>query len=321
MLYSVFSNTVAGLMKDSVSRYGDRLLLQKKDGWSWKQITWKDFQSEVKSIAAFLTDGGFRAGDRAFFESGGTHEGLVAETAVLMLGGVASSCPPSEGRPPKVAFALSRESARKLSEHGAEKTVLFSQSCGEPVFRDCANGRGLLTDFRAVLKFGFMKSKKLTDFLDEIFGSTDPQAVAVEFPSSDGATKSLSQSGFMEAVSEAVRSNAACLNEESQTFHFLPGADIFSRAAKFLALCVPARAAAADSGKDFLDDILEIMPTVVLLDSRRLEEAASSLSGANAKSELGGRVIRILTDRLPNGGAAEFYARAGIELTEVFPQS
>ena len=39
---------------DRVRENGNKMIFQVKDGWSWKQITWLDFDKDIKSIAAFL---------------------------------------------------------------------------------------------------------------------------------------------------------------------------------------------------------------------------------------------------------------------------
>lgn len=314
----MLADTFAGLIKKRVSANGSSLLLQKKDGMSWKQITWKDFESDVKSVAAFAVDAGFEAGDKAFFESCGTYEGLVAESAVLMLGGVASSLPSGEGRFPasKIAFASDCDSALRIAGHkGAEKTVFYSEARG-------AKPDGAVADFRAALKFGFLKSRKMTDLLEKMFSSVRPDSAAVETRGGNGSAYVLSQKQFLEMLEKGLGRTAGFLHGRSQTFCHLPRADMFSRAVKFLPLCVSARAAAARSEADFFDDILEIMPTVVFLDSRRLEEIAFSFGEGNGgnggKSAFGGRLGGILTDRIPGGDTAEFYSKLGIEMSEVF---
>ncbi len=314
----MFPDTVAGLIKNRVSDNGASLLLQRKDGWSWKQITWKDFETDVKSVAAFIADAGFKPGDRAFFEACGTYYGLVAETAVLMLGGVAASRFPladgAAGRS-KVAFALNRERALRIAGRGeAEKVIFYSDGAG-------AKPDGAITDFRAAVKFGFLKSRKMTDLLENMFLSVRPDSTAVEVQNGNGSLQTLSQGGFMKMLEGAARRTAGFLNGNSQTFCHLPRADMFSRAVKFLSVCACARVAAAESAADFFEDILEVMPTVVFLDSQRLGEIAISIgekTGARAdKSVFGGRLERILTDCAPEGSAAEFYSKMGIEIESV----
>ena len=57
--------TIPELVINKVKEHGTRLLFQRRDGWSWKQITWLDFDREVKNIASFLLDAGLNPGVRA----------------------------------------------------------------------------------------------------------------------------------------------------------------------------------------------------------------------------------------------------------------
>ena len=71
-------------LRERTKENGSRLLFQKKDGWSWKQITWPDLVTEVESIACFLLNSGFSTGSRiivlspntlgvSFFRTGGIY--------------------------------------------------------------------------------------------------------------------------------------------------------------------------------------------------------------------------------------------------------
>ena len=81
--YDFFENRI----KENKSR----LIFQKRDGWSWKQITWLDFNTEVKSIASFLLDFGFKKGDNVLIISPNTLECLFSESAIILLGGCSST--------------------------------------------------------------------------------------------------------------------------------------------------------------------------------------------------------------------------------------
>ncbi|QMU55600.1 MAG: hypothetical protein GKS04_00080 [Candidatus Mycalebacterium zealandia] len=302
-------DTLPEMIKAGMSENGSSLLFQKRDGWSWKQITWKDFETDVRSIAAFLVGGGFKSGDRAFFEGGGAYEGLVSETAVLMIGGVAVSgfAPGSRDTAgAKAVFAATRESAPEFAPGGDGKAIFLSGSGG-------SKPEDPVVDFRAALKFGFLKSKKLTDELNEMFSSVRADAPAVEVRGAESGTQAFSQSGFMRSLDSALADVA--LSGDSQVFCHLPRADMFSRAARFLPLCVSARQAVAESKADFFADILEVMPTEVFLDSDGIKNAARSAEG---KSAFGGRLRRIFTDSAPNGETAEFYSRNGLEVSKIF---
>ncbi|HEY7535308.1 MAG TPA: hypothetical protein VH878_05125, partial [Thermodesulfobacteriota bacterium] len=51
--------TIPEMIENRVKRYGGKLFFQHKEGWSWKQITWLDFDKTIKDIACFLIALGF----------------------------------------------------------------------------------------------------------------------------------------------------------------------------------------------------------------------------------------------------------------------
>ena len=57
--------TIPEHLQNRVKEHGTKLLYQRRDGWSWKQITWLDFDRKVKNIAAFLHDLGLSPGSPA----------------------------------------------------------------------------------------------------------------------------------------------------------------------------------------------------------------------------------------------------------------
>ncbi len=307
-------DTLTKLIKNMVSENGSSLLIQRRDGHSWKQITWKDFESDTRSVAAFLTGSGFEAGDRAFFESCGGYGGLVSETAVFMLGGVAVSCLPANGSAcasVKTAFADSRESALRFISEGAE-TAIFHANNGSFKPGDA------VVDFRAALKFGFLKSRKMTDELNTIFSAVAPHTAAVEFQNGNGDPQALSHKGLMDMLGSGLEKISGSMRAGSQTFNHLPRPDMFSRVARFLSLCVSARSAAAESEEDLFEDMVEVMPTVAFFDSVTLSGIARKISDEDDKSAFGGRLSHIFTDRAPEGETAEFYSKNRVKVSEIF---
>jgi long-subunit acyl-CoA synthetase (AMP-forming) len=86
-------STIPELVASKVKEHGTRLLFQRRDGWSWKQITWLDFDREVKNIASFLMDIGFKPGDNALIASSNNLDSIATEIAVYHLGGVVVPLP------------------------------------------------------------------------------------------------------------------------------------------------------------------------------------------------------------------------------------
>ncbi|MCY4043413.1 MAG: hypothetical protein OXF45_06395 [Candidatus Dadabacteria bacterium] len=290
-------STFPAAIKQQVSERGSALLIQRRDGMSWKQITWKDFETDAESMAAFLASGGFCAGDPAFFSPGGAYPRLVAETAVLMLGGVSVSGAPPAGA--KAAFVKDREAAEAA---GADTAVYFSGAAAPD---------GKTAGFEAAVKFGFMRRKKTRDQIREAISSVRPEQAA--FDIRDGGGAGVRTHGeFMAMLSEAAEHAGGALGAESQCYCHLPGADIFSRVAGFLPLFVSARWAAAEGRDEFFADILEVMPTVALVDAETVEMIARGDGGFQG---FGGRLAHILTGRAPQTDG--FFTRLGVEVREL----
>ena len=267
---------------------------------SWKQITWKDFETDAESMAAFLVNGGFCPGDAALFCPGGAYPRLVAETAVLMLGGVSvSGAPPGAA---KAAFVKDCGEAEKAIKAGANTAVYFY---------GVAAPDGKTAGFEAALKFGFMQRKKIRDQLREMVASVRPEQAAFDLRDGGGADV-WTHGEFMAMLSRAAEREADALDAESQCFCHLPGADIFSRVAGFLPLFVSARWAAAEGRDEFFADILEVMPTVALVDTETVEMIAR---GGGGFQGFGGRLARILTGRAPQTDG--FFTRLGVEVREL----
>ncbi|MGI9558437.1 MAG: AMP-binding protein [Thermodesulfobacteriota bacterium] len=310
----MISDTLPALIKSGVKGRGVSILLQKKDGWSWKQITWKDFESDVKSVCAFILDAGITPGNKILFESTASYDGMVSETAALMLGTIAISTAPSANSAapalPEItaAFVKNRETAQTLSARHPNIKKAVHYSAGQNGSPD-----SVVTDFRAVLKFGFLKKKKMTDALEDTFSAVSPSFAAIEIYNGAAKPVSLTQGGFMRMVVSAAEKAGAAL-EESQTFCLLPRGDMFSRAAKFIPLCASARTAGAECGDDFLKDVAEVMPTVLFVDSESLKQVSSEAEKIGAPV-FGGRLRHIFTDSEPPREVADFYSKLGIRVS------
>ena len=248
-------------------------------------------------MAAFLAGGGFGSGDRALFAPGGSYGRLVSETAVLMLGGVSVSSGEA-----KAVFAADCESADALAATaGAGKAVFFSGGCAPD---------GKTAAFEAALKFGFMNRKRMSDDLREVFTAVSPEQTAFEIRGGE-----ISQGAFTEMLAISAERAGDALGPEAQSFCHLPEDDLFSRAARFLPLFASARWAEAVSREEFFTDVLEVMPTAALVDTKTVEAIARGESGFQG---FGGRLRCILTARSPavNG----FYSDMGIEVRVCMPE-
>ena len=289
---------------------GSRLVFQKKDGWSWKQITWPDLAAEVESIACFLLNSGFLTGSRIILLSPNTLSCLFFELAVFTLGGI--SMPARNMKEARHILINSEGScfflcgtaqqARELYDDPAirEKTENIFLSVNEKV-----SVEEKIVNYSNVVKFGFLRRKNLKDEMSTIAGSVKEDATAVTLNAAGGTAKSRSFSH--KDMLDLLRLSEKELGEisaEDQTFSYLPGGGSFSRFANLLNLQTAARGAIAESAEDFFADVPEIMPVMLFLPGAEIENIVNRIrgkngQGGNLRSGLGGRTRLLLTDVLP----------------------
>ncbi|MGH7890001.1 MAG: AMP-binding protein, partial [Thermodesulfobacteriota bacterium] len=117
----VDEKTVPELIANKIKKYNSKLLFQRRDGWSWKQITWLDFERDVKSVASFLIDLGFRPGDASLVVSSNRIESISTEIAVWSIGGV--TIPIAESEPLENIARIANQFKVKFIFAGKESTL------------------------------------------------------------------------------------------------------------------------------------------------------------------------------------------------------
>lgn len=290
---------------------GSRLLFQKKDGWSWKQITWPDLVTEVESIACFLLNSGFSTGSRIVTLSPNTLQCLFFELAVFTLGG---TCLPAKGiKEAREILANSSGNCFVLCAGADEaKELLETPALGEKIEKaflsvnERVSVEGKTVSYSNAVKFGFLARKKLKDEIEAVGSLVKEDSPAVIFATGGDATESRSFSqGEMLDLLLLSEEELGEVSVEDQTFSYLPGSGSFSKFANLLTLQTAARGAVAEDTEDFFADVREIMPVMLFLPSIWIENIVNRLRDGNGPAEnlrsgLGGRVRLLLTDALPS---------------------
>lgn len=323
-------NTISGLLKSRVKEYGTKLLYQRRDGWSWKQITWLDFDRKVKNIASFLMDLGLGPGGRVIVASSNRLEAISAEIAVMLVGGVV--VPLGLNAAPEAVTAAANETGAKFIfiEQGESFDCVLNSIGLLPgveriiVFPDAHIKNEKVLDFKAVLKFGLMKRKKLEDELVKVSGGVEPDSLAAVFIGAGGAASEFTQRGILDAL-RTISGKYHQLGAEDQSFSYMTTASPFSKFINYLTLYRASRAAVADSRKDFYMDVVEVMPTLLYETGPDLEVISRDLiAGKNGVSpakklrlDLGNRVGHIFVDRLPGERIDRLFREAGVTLHEI----
>lgn len=311
-------------MEKRVKEYGTRLLFQRRDGWSWKQITWLDFDREVKNIASFLMDLGLEKGDSVLTVSANTIEAISTELAVYHLGG--RVVPLSLGADEdsinqavlehSVKFTFFEEP--KLLETASQILSVHPNVLRAAFFRHVKTKNENVLNFQSILKFGLMKRKKLQDELTKVSNSIAPENAAVIFKQNENDLKEITQRDILSAI-EKISSSANGIGPEDQSFSYISSASPYSKIIGYLNFYNNTRAATAESREEFYTDIPEVMPTV-LYETREglnsLFQKSQSTKGDGSpeiklKRETGGRLKYIFTESLPDPEVESVYLKAG----------
>jgi long-chain acyl-CoA synthetase len=327
--------TIPEMIASRIKKYGGKLLFQHKDGWSWKQTTWLDFEKSIKDIASFLMGLGFASGNTALMITGNRTESLYAEFAIYLLGGI--SVPIAENEALDVIVQVARDLESRFIFIGGESTLNKLRNIKDEIpslakivsFSGTNIGKDeKLIPFKGLLKFGSIKRKGLEDELVKTAKSVLPDSTAMIFYSSnvDGKidSKEVTHRDSVGAIGVASE-KLSFINEEDQAFSYLPSVSSFERFVNYLGIYMGIRIAVAETEEDFFEDILEVKPTVLFETKSGLENICSKIlsnlekgsPNRKLRSALGGRIKCILMDSVPRGEIKNLFSKSGVSLIEV----
>lgn len=318
------------ILENRIKENKSRLLFQKKDGWSWKQITWLDYDSEVRGIASYLYDLGLKKGDEVLIISPNGLDCTFVESAVLMLGGVCIPVSENESNE-NIEYILDDSENIKFVFTASENIVngIFDMICNDEdiekifTFTDSKfSPDGKVVSYRNVVKFGFLKRKKLNDEVNERMESIISGDSAIKLYSfRDKTASKIITHEMLIKLMELVNKKLRFVSREDQSFSLLHNSDPFSKLVNFLPLYIGNRGAMATHEKEFYQDVKEIMPTILFLNSVTLNKIQEDISGNNSsksiKDSFGGRVRYIFTDSLPGLSVKSDFIDSGISIIEL----
>lgn len=318
------------LFEKQIKENKSKLLFQKRDGWSWKQITWLDFQTEVRSISSFLMDFGFEKGDRVLVISSNSLECLNVELSVYLLGGC--TVPLSTEfemsdleyilKKEKIKYVfiedekvLAKTEKKLVSKRGIKKIFVLSD------YKSKIEDK--IVNYKSLVKFGFMKAKKLKDELKEFNESVEPDTAAISFYDFSGEkpkNKVLTQEVFLDLLQHAYK-KMRFVTADDQSYSYLTSSNSFSKLVNYFTIFIGSIAAIAENKKDFFSDVLEVMPTVMFLTSDGMERSVDHLSKTNGthalKKSFGGRLKYVITDSEPANNVKNAFVGSGISVIEL----
>ncbi|MGE5446384.1 MAG: AMP-binding protein [Ignavibacteriales bacterium] len=325
--------TIPQMISSRIKKYGGKLLFQHKDGWSWKQITWLDFEKSTKDIASFLMSLGFASGSTALMVSGNRTESLYVEFAIYLLGGI--SIPIAENEAQDVIVRAARDSRSRFIFVGGKSTLNKLRNIKDEIpslakivsFSDT----NIVEDekvipFKRLLKFGSIKRKGLEDELVKTARSILPDSPSTIFYSFNSDRKIDRKEVTHRDLVEAIRvasEKLSLINEEDQAFSYLPSVSSFERFVNYLGIYMGIRIAIVETREDFFEDILEVKPTVLFETKSGLENIYSKIllkkgsPNQKLRSTLGGRIKYVLVDSMPRGEIKNLFSKSDISLIEM----
>lgn len=309
--------TVPELITNRIKKYGNKILFQHKDGWSWKQVTWLDYENSIKDAASFLLGLGFNPGNAVLMISGNRMESIWAESGVYLLGGVL--IPVSEDESVERILQIARDAEPKFIFTGSETTLEKVRKVTGQIpslekvisFSDFKVGDDeKVVPFKAVLKFGAINRKKLGEKLAEVTKGVLPDSPAAVFYDFNSGGELRRKEIAHRVLVKTIRVSSEKLSfigEEDQVYFHLPSVSSFERLVNYLSIYMGTRIVVAETREDFFEDILEVKPSVVFETKTGLEDICKVILCDFQKSSpiqklrgsLGGRIKYVITDSLP----------------------
>jgi long-subunit acyl-CoA synthetase (AMP-forming) len=327
--------TIPELIANRIRKHNSKILFQRRDGWSWKQITWLDFEREVKSISSFLMDLGFGFGDTALVISSNRMESISTEIAIHLIGGV--TIPIAEHETLENVVGIAKEFKTKFIFLGIESILGRIQDIYQElptlervvIFSDVTIRKDYkVIPFKGVLKLGFLKRKLLEDELVKTSKSVLPKSLATIFYSSNSHAKTERKEvtqGDLMGVLHSVSGRLSFIDEEDQSFSYLPSVSPFEKLINHFGIYMGTRIVMAENREDFFEDIVEVKPTVLFETKIGLEnicskissKAGSAFSSEKLKSELGSRIKYVVMDSLPGEEIKNLFSKSRVSLIEI----
>ena len=327
--------TIPEMITNRIKRYGGKILFQHKVGWSWKQITWLDFEKTIKDIASFLLGLGFAPGTAAIIVSGSRTESLFAEFGIYLLGGI--TIPIDDNDDLEKIIKIARDSKSRFMFVAKESTLkeLSNKIHEVPslhkivTFTDTGIGEDeRVIPFKGLLKFGSMKRKMLEDELARKAEGVLPDSTAAVFYNFDSdlkkERKEITHKDLIKALKGASE-KLLSITEEDQAFSHLSYVSPYERFVNYLGIYMGNRISIAETMDNFFEDILEVKPTVIYETQKGIENLCSkALSNPGRvsisqklRNAIGGRAKHILIDSLPRREIINLLSSSGVSLTEV----
>ena len=121
-------DTIGGMLKPRVEKYGDRVMMMHKVAGSWVDISWNQFYDKVQKLGLAMMSGGVKPGDRVAIFSANSPEWQMCDMAILSIGAV---------NVPLYATITAKQAEYILADSGSKMIFVGSESHMDRVLEVC----------------------------------------------------------------------------------------------------------------------------------------------------------------------------------------
>ncbi|MFH1538964.1 MAG: long-chain fatty acid--CoA ligase [bacterium] len=112
--------TLIGVLRERVEKFGDKTFLRHRVGDEWKEVSWRSYHDRIMAFASWLITKGVQKGEAVCILSQNRVEWVVTDYAVIAAGGVTAAIYASN-LPPDVAYIVNHSEARVVVVENEEQ--------------------------------------------------------------------------------------------------------------------------------------------------------------------------------------------------------
>jgi long-chain acyl-CoA synthetase len=270
----------ANLTDDVVTNgvdHPDAVVLSRRDGAAWTDVTAAEFLSEVRAVAKGLVAAGVEPGDRVLLLSRTRYEWTLMDYAIWFAAAV--TVPVYEtSSPDQIAWLVSDSGARVAVVETADHLARVTESAGEAGLASTwVIDEGAVTDLRAA-------GEVVDDEQLEVRRAAlhpDSLATIIYTSGTTGRPKGcmLTHGNFLHELGSAVEElDALFAGEDAATLLFLPLAHVFARVIQVGAIRTRARLGYSPDIRHLTSDLESFEPSFLLAVPRVFEKLFNSAS-------------------------------------------
>lgn len=277
-----------GLLHGTAAEFPDRVLISRRQGQSWVDLTSQQFLDHVNSVARGLVAAGLEPEDRVVLMAKTRYEWALLDLAILSTGAI-------------VVPVYETSSANQLAWIMENSRVTWALTESDAL---AATARGAADQAGAQLKGVWAMDAKTTEGIDQLIAGgaevdqaeidrrceglgRETLATLIYTSGTTGRPKAcmLPHRAFIDEVTAAYQGLPELFEDDSSTLLFLPLAHVFGRMVHFAVIGAGARTGHTDIAR-VAKDLPVFKPTFVLAVPRVFEKIYES---AHLKATKGGK--------------------------------